>query len=463
MSSGIPVLRQKKPTEASTVVRKQVRSGEGFAGKQGADMRHDENLIDSKSPNTARESGSRPAVGPSVKASFLERARKLKEQNQNKAQQKPEWRGASGRATVVSPVEDDVAIPPLRIPRKSSKRVASRQNLKSPGAGVGGSGPETGVASPGGSDHTNRSTIRKVPSNGQNTPPDLTSSTSYSPQPFSATKGYPSPPPENTYQPSVTQGPGPDIARAYPSTPQAQKQDSVDSVEREFREAYRDVSFAGGFPAGSKEPYIQPPSRFSVTTYAPSTAQPSPRQSLDTDRPPMPTPPQNYTISVEQSPIANRQQSRFEESPKVTQRKAVSASSPTSVGMPSNTRGNASRRVSDVSKSLPKSPAEVQASAKDLIASLEAQLENLAIRRTNITKSIRQMTELMPTDSLTASAAVLIKREQEKKKVEVLKAEEAEIKQQEHELGLRLHRAWKRRDNNAMYESTGLWVKRINA
>jgi hypothetical protein len=117
------------------------------------------------------------------------------------------------------------------------------------------------------------------------------------------------------------------------------------------------------------------------------------------------------------------------------------------------------KRNANNSKSLPKSPAEV--GSQDLISSLQAQLDDLTNRRNNIIKSIRQMTELMPTDSVVETAEVRRKRDEEKHKVEFLKEEEADIRRQEHDIGLKLHRAWKRKDNDSAYESTGLWVKRV--
>jgi len=71
------------------------------------------------------------------------------------------------------------------------------------------------------------------------------------------------------------------------------------------------------------------------------------------------------------------------------------------------------------------------------------------------------MTELMPQDNLVVTSEVWRKREEEKRKVEGLKTEEADIRRQEHDIGLRLHRAWKRRDKEAVYEPTGLWVRRV--
>jgi hypothetical protein len=119
----------------------------------------------------------------------------------------------------------------------------------------------------------------------------------------------------------------------------------------------------------------------------------------------------------------------------------------------------ASKRASNVAKMLPMSPAEAQ--SHDLVTSLQAQLDDLAHRRTNIERSIRQMTELMPKDSVILTEEVRRKREDEKRKVEALRIEEADVKREEHDIGLRLHRAWKRRDKEAVYEPTGLWVRRV--
>lgn len=71
------------------------------------------------------------------------------------------------------------------------------------------------------------------------------------------------------------------------------------------------------------------------------------------------------------------------------------------------------------------------------------------------------MTELMPTDSLVVTDEVRRKRELEKMKIERLRTEEADVRREEHDIGLRLHRAWKRRDKDAVYEPTGLWVRRV--
>ena len=71
------------------------------------------------------------------------------------------------------------------------------------------------------------------------------------------------------------------------------------------------------------------------------------------------------------------------------------------------------------------------------------------------------MTELMPTDHVILTEEVRRKREEEKRKVEGLRREEAEVRRCEHEVGLRLHRAWKRREREEVFECTGLWVRRV--
>jgi len=71
------------------------------------------------------------------------------------------------------------------------------------------------------------------------------------------------------------------------------------------------------------------------------------------------------------------------------------------------------------------------------------------------------MTELMPMDSLVVTDEVRRKREAEKLKIERLRIEEADVRREEHDIGLRLHRAWKRKDKEATYEPTGLWVRRV--
>lgn len=72
------------------------------------------------------------------------------------------------------------------------------------------------------------------------------------------------------------------------------------------------------------------------------------------------------------------------------------------------------------------------------------------------------MTELMPPDTVGLGRGMeALRQQEEKRKVEELRADLADVVREEHELGLRLHRAWKRKDQQAVYEPTTLWVRRV--
>jgi hypothetical protein len=383
-------------------------------------------------------------AGAKTHSSFGDRVRRLKS-NHNPSVERPEWKGATGRAAIVSPVADNFDVAPLNIPRKSSKRVTSPQPSSQSGSTTPvsviriGDG-ETGPASAQMSQYIDP-TIRTITSSSGGNSPQVESPISIIPDPVVVN--------QSAANRSIARNPVPTEVRH-------QKEDSTGTIERNFREAFKDINFSS---PDSSEPYVQPPSRFSVTTYAPSESQ-SPRPSTETfDRPPMPTPPQTFTLQQQPSPILNLKRPKVAESPKASvQRKAVAQApgSPVFISMSSSI---ASKRASNVAKMLPMSPAEAQ--SHDLVTSLQAQLDDLAHRRTNIERSIRQMTELMPKDSVILTEEVRRKREDEKRKVEALRIEEADVKREEHDIGLRLHRAWKRRDKEAVYEPTGLWVRRV--
>ncbi len=379
---------------------------------------------------TGRPFGNRSIITApqKVQKSFVERVRDLKI---NSPTERPEWKGASGRSAMVSPVADQMHVPPLKVRRKSSNSVVSpTSGSPSPVSVIWRGGEEMSIAPAQTSDHVDPN-IATVRSNGsRNSPRVGQPPMAISPSPF--LKGAS----EN----AAVQG--------------HRKSDSAGTIERNFREAFKDVSFHGHNLEGA---YVQPPSRFSVTTYAPSEAQSTPRLSTDTfDHPPMPTSPQTQTTNDQSTPILDRKRPDVADFPKATTRKAVAPPSPVFISMTSSI---AVKRQSNIGKTLPQSPAEAQ--SQDLISTLQAQLEDLQHRRNNITKSIRQMTKLMPTDGVLITNEVRRKRELEKLKVEGLREEEADVRRQEHEIGLRLHRAYKRRDKNAEYELTSLWVRRV--
>ncbi|GKT48178.1 uncharacterized protein ColSpa_08359 [Colletotrichum spaethianum] len=482
---------------------------------------------------------------PQAHQTFGDRLRRLRPSGGNQKQQppaesataveaideRPPWRGASGRTPIVNPVRDTKPAEPLNIPPQGTRRAAVGPRL--PIAGVGS--PLSPV-SPSRSETSPRSrtpTVRTIIS----APRQLTASPSVSSPsatrtPPPAQSSYPSPPnsgagvqspvhatPEATtdanvatrqpaplhglpFAPNANLGrdkairrkpppvnsqplhaPKPSYSSSVYSDLTIQAPDSHEiSPPRAPAVAQREAAARDNDTAG------QPPSRFSVTTYAAST-QDTPRESADTDRPPvpsLPTPPQQAdgVMNRKRPPVLNSP------SPSINPDEpfVISLSSPYMSGafaedtspppartqLPSQQQqplprtssaslfSNSSRpdSVWSTSKALPPPPTEISM-VNDRVGYLNARLESLGNRRININQAIKQMTELMPTDSILASEAVLRKREAEKRKVESLKVELAEVQREEYEIGLKLHRAYKRMDRNAEYEPTTLWVRRV--
>ncbi|QYT02443.1 hypothetical protein H0G86_009447 [Trichoderma simmonsii] len=227
--------------------------------------------------------------------------------------------------------------------------------------------------------------------------------------------------------------------------------------------------------SNTDEAWMQPPSRFSVTTYATSNAGTPPQAAVEQ----MPAnAPAATSMMSRPGPFAKRdnahtpitipKQRAYMSSPYGTDNQ-MAASSEVSLSEPrrtragSNTESTGRSSILSTAKPLPPAPPELASAPDDRIAQLNASLSALAHRRVNINKSIQQMTELMPRDNLMASAEVLRKREVEKQKVEGLKQELAEIQHEEYDLGLKLHRAYKRQEKDAEFEPTGLWVRRITS
>ncbi|TGO11995.1 hypothetical protein BTUL_0097g00470 [Botrytis tulipae] len=478
-SSNIPVMRREKrrnqvaAVAANLLNRKDV---DGPKGRRTADGRWDP-----FSGETASEKGksqfvkpgeySPPHLGygkqmgntsiisagpqkPQNQPSFGERVRKLKN---NAPVEKPEWKGATGRAKIVPTPSDDYTIPPLNIPipipipARSERRITS--GTSTPVSSIRSANSET-AAAPSFMDLPDPVSINAGPLfSGQNNPQTYNEPLIQNLEPIHATHLT------NFTNDITTESP----TAYYPSH---SKTDSTGTIERNFREALKN-----SFPSiDPNEPYVQPPSRFSVSTKATSEATQSTRApSLDIQNemhPPLPI--QSYTMTTQgPTSILSRKRPKVVAddsasiySTKSITRKAINSNSPITISMTSSLpREHPPRSSSTVTKSLPSTPAE--SASSDPISTLEARLEALKHRRQNIEKSIKQMTELMPADRMIITEEVRRKRETEKKQIETLREEEAEIRKEEHECGLKLHRAWKRKDKQAGYEETGLWVRRV--
>lgn len=511
---------------------------------------------------------------PPSMAAFGERMmkRKIPAKQFESIDLRPPWNGASGRTTIVAPVKDTANVSPLRIPPKSDMRSTNRNRSSCSPAS-----PETGQ------DATSSTNVERLGADSPVSPAAIQSGAQAYPSPphsndplyagihtgaanqarsasplshsqlhgrsdtlreetpsIAQSQSFISvapsivsisaPPVEEPRQSSTTCYPNHDSPHLTMAKNASHKSWSS-SIYSQATNVAPHASHpplpnlhSSNSPIPTKDEWVQPTSRFSVTTYATSTAD-SPRPSQD-KLPPIPNPLQQYSSmegfqskTMREPARAKTPEGKFLANP-ITKRSPAFVASPTKSGplrsnpvtkmarsqicdiqdegsgiktasvtksilggsvprddstspstpdhSPSVVKFSSAfreRRVSasSTNKDLPPVPAEKELSAGgDRVAILNVRLEALANRRININRSIKQMTELMPADNILASAAVLAKREEEKKKVAALKRELADVQREEYELGLKLHRAYKRQDREANYESTSLWVKRAS-
>lgn len=97
--------------------------------------------------------------------------------------------------------------------------------------------------------------------------------------------------------------------------------------------------------------------------------------------------------------------------------------------------------------------------APDKISSLEARMEEYARRKRNVSKLINKLNSGAQPSNI---AFDLRTREEVKRTIKGLEGELADIIQEEHDVGLKLHRAQRKKDREELYENpTGLWIKRV--
>jgi hypothetical protein len=208
-----------------------------------------------------------------------------------------------------------------------------------------------------------------------------------------------------------------------------------------------------------------PSSRFSWTTYATTVADSPPdTPRADANAPPLPRLPADMP-----TPLVMRKRPL----PIQVQAQPGPQTSPTTNHFPTTQNTNlvarkptpADRRrastllstASDLSKSLPQCPPEME--ALDKISSLEARMEEFSRRKRNVTKLINQLNSGVRPSNI---AFDLRTREEVKRTIKGLEGELADIIQEEHDVGLRLHRVQRKKDREEMYENpTGLWIKRV--
>ncbi|KAK3203103.1 hypothetical protein GRF29_112g284280 [Pseudopithomyces chartarum] len=107
-------------------------------------------------------------------------------------------------------------------------------------------------------------------------------------------------------------------------------------------------------------------------------------------------------------------------------------------------------------KDLPRPPTELQ--AVDHIEVLESQMEDLKVRRNNVYRLLNDLNNMAPPNPMVTDFKRMRIVEQRKKDFE---GELAEIKREEHDVGLKLHRAWRKRESADPGSESAFWVRRV--
>lgn len=414
-------------------------------------------------PVVARNTGSTsPSLG--------QRFKRLGKEAAQAFENRPPWKGASGREPQLKSLRDDLSVAPLNIPPRTNRRAVSREGYIKPRPA------SLLVTQPVDRSKKSGPTIRKLlPSKGIEK--DARPQPKITIPARRASQHYPSPPPSDP----ITHTAGIDATLSQPGSPTP----ATNSIRRKPSPATPagKQAIAHANPLASSPVYIpslaargrsqsalglvtdssiieedeaEPKSHFSFTTSDESHAA-ADADSDEADMSAIDVAPMGTPVMNRKRPLARGEYFHSSQSPAlIGGAKRLPRKSDTHLRATS---------VSDLlspgsgSKPLPLAPPEV--SATDRIQHLDAQLFGLANRQINIERGIKKMTELMPTDYILASAAVVRRREDEKKKIEALRAELAEIQREQHELGFQRHRAYKRLDKEAQYEPTSLWVRRV--
>jgi hypothetical protein len=109
-------------------------------------------------------------------------------------------------------------------------------------------------------------------------------------------------------------------------------------------------------------------------------------------------------------------------------------------------------------KALPRPPTEL--AAADHIEILESQVEDLKVRRNNVYRLLNDLNNMAPPNPMVTDFKRMRLVEQRKKD---FADELAEIKREEHDVGLKLHRAWRKREMADPSTESALWIRRVTS
>ncbi|KAL6711179.1 hypothetical protein ACN47E_005710 [Coniothyrium glycines] len=416
--------------------------------------------------------------GPERKVSLAERVSRF---GARQAAVEP-WSKATGRSEIAPPLRDDPSKRPLQLPRKASSPTSKRKDVEVPNARDVVAHHDTSatdtssVTSETRSPDLHNDLIKPiVPLKvGRNTPPrsGLTSPTS----PTNPGLGI---------HPFVYSSPTTPTNRNPLPVPEAPKQSEVAAAElhpaiRSTTPPYHtaDGKVVGQTPEKDKQ---APTSRFSWTTYNSGTTYqhsppPSPPTLLAAATPVVRQRVVTEPISAASSILSRRrpvpQADRVPEALHPIRKSTPTNESPattTTARIPRTmlTRSPVSPYAASIfstaststTKALPVPPTSL--SAHDHVSLLESQMDDLRIRRSNVYRLLSDLNNAAPPNPLLTDYKTARVVEQRKK---VFEEELCEIKREEHEVGMKLHRAWKKRereDPNAA--GSALWVRRVTS
>ncbi|KAF2761015.1 hypothetical protein EJ05DRAFT_250209 [Pseudovirgaria hyperparasitica] len=119
----------------------------------------------------------------------------------------------------------------------------------------------------------------------------------------------------------------------------------------------------------------------------------------------------------------------------------------------------ASIMTNATAKALPPPPMDLD--PKDRIANLEARMGDLYVQKSNITRIIADLKETKPQNPLLSDIA---KRREDERRLQELEEQLHNIVSEEHETGVSLSRAWRKRDEeNPEFSSSVLWIHRVTS
>ncbi|KAF1920835.1 hypothetical protein BDU57DRAFT_435809 [Ampelomyces quisqualis] len=378
------------------------------------------------------------------------------------------WSRASGRSQIAPPLKDQRAIGSLKLPRKTLSPTPERSNANAPNLlavsrsrGVGRADTGSVASIPHDLDTHDDLIKPTVPLKvGRNTLP----------------LGIASP-----VSPINLQGLG---IHGYPSplTPTSrQRTDSPDTVIHEQRLA-KEIPALQRIDTPPQDPVVkkatdQTPekdretstSRFSWTTYnSTTTYQHSPPPSP----PNLPTQIHRARVVTDPLPATSAASSILSRRRPVPQANRIGKTMPSPKPVSTKSPGTAkvhpttssptspsSASTYSTTKALPLPPTSLLASTHTAV--LESALEDLRIRRSNVYRLLSDLKTAAPPNPLVTDFKRARLVEGRKR---VFEDELAEIKREEYEVGIKLHRAWRKRDREEGREKgSAIWVSRVTS